>query len=68
MGVQNTKNAKEEKEMITAAEIDIATFNQFLQQNKEKINAITPKNPPITKDDEWRHEQVWDDDMEGDDI
>jgi hypothetical protein len=28
----------------------------FIKQNKEKIDAITPVNPPISKDDEWRDE------------
>lgn len=31
-------------------------FNEFLKVNKEKIDAITPKNPVVKKNDEWNDE------------
>lgn len=37
--------------------ISETAFNQFLQANKEKINTVVPKNPSITKTDEWRQEE-----------
>jgi hypothetical protein len=43
---------------LTKKENDI--FNKFLLENSAKINAITPKNPSISKDDEWRTETFWD--------
>ncbi len=36
-------------------------FQEFLKQNRDKIIAITPKNPTIAKDDEWWDETEWDD-------
>jgi hypothetical protein len=33
----------------------------FIRTNKEKILKITPVNPPIKKDDQWRKEDYWDD-------
>lgn len=32
-------------------------FNEFLKLNKAKIDAITPKNPTISIDDEWNDEK-----------
>lgn len=49
----------------TALKLDNLTFNQFLQANKEKINSVVPKNPSISKDDEWRQEDFWDEDTKG---
>ncbi|MDO4562233.1 MAG: hypothetical protein Q4C12_00205 [Clostridia bacterium] len=40
--------------------IDIA-LAELLRKNKDKIKSITPSNPPISKDDEWRDEDEWDD-------
>jgi len=31
-------------------------FNEFIKNNKELINSITPKNPSISADDEWRED------------
>ncbi|MFA9465600.1 MAG: hypothetical protein ACERKN_15050 [Velocimicrobium sp.] len=45
-----------------AIKIDNNFFNDFLKLNKTKINAITPKNPTISKDDEWAKEDCWDND------
>lgn len=57
-----TNKRKEEDDIMnanTAVKIDNNFFNEFLKLNKAKINAITPKNPTITKDDEWRNEPEW---------
>ena len=45
-----------------AVKIDNNFFNEFIKLNKAKINAITPKNPTISKDDEWAKETCWDND------
>lgn len=45
-----------------AIKVDNNFFNNFLKLNKAKINAITPKNPTISKDDEWAKEDCWDND------
>ena len=54
---------KEDNTMMTLNETvqtqnDI--FNNFLSENLTKIKSIVPKNPSITKDDEWRKETFWD--------
>jgi hypothetical protein len=57
------KKAKEGDIMgATAVKIDNNIFNEFLRANKSKIDAITPKNPVISKDDEWVEETCWDTD------
>jgi len=35
-------------------------FNEYLNENLTKINSIVPKNPSISKNDEWREETFWD--------
>lgn len=35
-------------------------FNEFLKVNVTRINRITPKDPIISKDDEWIDEIFWD--------
>lgn len=48
-------------EIVNAAlNIDNDYFNKLLKVNKSKIDAITPKNPTIAKDDEWNQETFWD--------
>lgn len=37
------------------------SLSEFIKRNSKKIHAITPKNPSIPKDDEWRDEDFWDD-------
>lgn len=37
-------------------------FNEFLRLNRSKIAKITPKNPTISKNDEWYRETFWDTD------
>lgn len=56
-------STKEDDNMTanTAIKIDNNFFNEFLKINKAKIDAVTPKNPTISKDDEWRNEDFWDD-------
>lgn len=34
-------------------------FNDFLKENKSKIISIAAENPSISKDDEWRTEDIW---------
>ena len=46
----------------SVVQIDNMKFNEFLKANKTKINTIIPKNPSITKDDEWYNENCWDED------
>ena len=59
------KTDKEDVTMTTGTvvKMDNAMFNQFLDMNKEKINSIVPKNPPISKDDEWHQETFWEEDI-----
>ena len=33
---------------------------ELIKRNEEKIKSITPVNPPIAIDDEWRNEDEWD--------
>ena len=61
----NDKHHSEEDDNMnanTAIKVDNKFFNEFLRLNKTKINAITPKNPTISKDDEWAKETCWDND------
>lgn len=60
----STKDKKEDDDMMvnTAIKIDNNYFNEFLRLNKAKIDAMTPKNPTISKDDEWVNETFWDTD------
>lgn len=61
------KITKEDDVMMTgtALKMDNTLFNQFLQANKEKIDAVIPKNPSISKTDEWREENFWDESTKG---
>lgn len=34
-------------------------FKEFLQKNKELIDSITPKNPTISKEDEWATDPIY---------
>lgn len=45
----------------TTVKRDDNYFKSFLQLNQTKIDMITPKNPMISKDDEWINETEWDD-------
>lgn len=66
MGNDNNRTREDDVMMTgTALKLDNLTFNQFLQANKEKINSVVPKNPSISKDDEWRQEDFWDEDTKG---
>lgn len=38
------------------------SLSDFIKKNQEVIKAITPKNPKIGKDDEWRNESFWEED------
>lgn len=39
--------------------LDIMLAN-LLKTNAKKIQTMTPTNPPIKKDDEWRNAKHWD--------
>jgi len=45
---------------IATYENSMKQFNRFLHANKEKIQRLAPKNPIISKDDEWNSEEIWD--------
>lgn len=53
------KEGKEMNEIIVKP--NNISFSDFIKTNRKKINTITPKNPPISKNDEWRNEDFWDD-------
>jgi hypothetical protein len=36
------------------------SLSEFIKANRSKIDAITPVNPTIKQDDEWRDEDCWD--------
>lgn len=57
---RKNKNAENGGTMPAGAvlEMNDSAFNDFLQANKEKIDSVTPHNPSIAKDDEWRLETV----------
>ena len=48
---------KIDKETTNPEKVDNNMFNNFLKLNKTKIDAITPKNPIISKDDEWQKDE-----------
>jgi len=48
-----------EKVLNGDRKVIISKFNKFINDNKEKINAITPKNPTLAADDEWREDNEW---------
>lgn len=48
-----------EKENKNGYDKENEKFNEFIKENKVKIDKITPKNPTITKNDEWARED-WD--------
>lgn len=63
MNKTKQQKAKEDNTMTgTALKMNNDIFNQFLNANREKINSIVPKNPSISKSDEWRNENFWDED------
>jgi len=39
-----------------------ADFKKFMEDNWDFIEANTPFNPTISKDDEWFYEDIWDED------
>lgn len=41
-------------------------LEEFIRENEDLIQKITPVNPSITKDDEWWDEDCWDEDFGGD--
>lgn len=69
MSTDKREKTKEDDIMMTATalKMDNNIFNQFLQANKEKINSVVPTNPSITKSDEWRQEDFWDESTKGSD-
>lgn len=61
-----SEEKKEENIMIANAvlKMDCSSFSDFLKINKTKIDSVVPKNPSISKDDEWRAEEFWTEDEE----
>lgn len=37
------------------------SLTEFIKANSARIHSITPRNPTIKKNDEWRDEDFWDD-------
>ncbi len=62
---EDGQKIKEDEDMMTgtALKMDNNLFNQFLKTNKDKISSIIPKNPSISKSDEWYREDFWDEDQ-----
>ena len=56
-----TQNKRGDVDMttITTNNVDFM-LAELLKQNREKIKSITPLNPTLSKDDEWRNEHEWD--------
>lgn len=67
MNKEKQLKIKEDNYMMTGTvlKMDNSMFNKFLAINKETINSIVPRNPSISKDDEWRNEDFWDEDKKG---
>ena len=59
-GKDNAKKKEEENMESTMIRSKSISFSDFIKANREKIADITPKNPTISKDDEWRKEDGWD--------
>lgn len=56
------KDYDKDDNMINAGVMPTSlSLADFIKKNRTKINSITPKNPCIKKDDEWRKEDFWDD-------
>lgn len=49
-------NMNKEKQANTISQVNNSIFNEFLEVHREKIHTIVPKNPCISKKDEWRNE------------
>lgn len=53
--VFSTKERDDTMAANAGAIVNQSMFDSFLKSNIDKINAIVPKNPTISKDDEWRN-------------
>lgn len=64
-GLRNVKKVKIKNItyiVVKRRERKMNDFQMFLKQNNNAIRSIISKNPTvITKDDEWRKENEWDD-------
>lgn len=63
MNTDKAKNNNKEEDNMTnniSFTKDNFSLSDFIKLNKLKIKAITPHNPSIKKDDEWRNENYWD--------
>lgn len=58
--VPDDKKDKGDVGMKTAVNNLDYALAELIRKNKEKIKSITPVNPAIDKDDEWRDENEWD--------
>ena len=52
--IVNTEERDDTMAANAGAIVNQSMFDSFLKTNMDKINAIVPKNPTISKDDEWR--------------
>lgn len=48
---------------MESRELTLKRFSlaEFVKENRAKIDSVTPRNPTISKDDEWR-DKSYDDD------
>ncbi len=58
--VSKRKCMKGDVDMNTAVNNLDYALAELIRNNKDKIKSITPVNPTIKKDDEWRNEDEWD--------
>lgn len=58
--VSKRKRKKGAVDMNTAVNNLDYALAELIRNNKDKIKSITPVNPAIEKNDEWRNEDEWD--------
>jgi hypothetical protein len=59
---ENKQSSKEGVSKMAERALTANNFSlsEFIKANRTKIDAITPVNPAIKQDDEWRNEDCWD--------
>lgn len=58
--IDHSNNEKDNKMKKTITVNDFS-LTEFIKANSARIHSITPRNPTIKKNDEWRDEDFWDD-------
>ena len=58
--ISKNKRLKGDVDMNTTVNNLDYSLAELIKNNKEKIKSITPKNPAIGKNDEWRNEEEQD--------